>query len=207
MNNKKVLITAGATREYLDPLRFISNPASGKIGFELAKIFSRNGYKTILVSGKTFLVPPKNVKFYSVETSKEMFRIVKHYFPQVDLFISSAAVTDFKPEKIYKHKIKKKGKLKLILVPTVDILKYCGEHKKRNQLIIGFALETHNKIKNAFKKLKEKNVDYIVLNDPKTFGSEYIKPTIISKTKEIKKFPKMTKSKFAKVILNLISHG
>lgn len=206
IKSKTVLITAGPTREYLDPIRFISNPSSGKLGFELAKEFSKSGYKVILVSGPTKLPPlPKKIKVYYVETSDEMFNKIKKHFFSCNIFIATSAVTDFKPIKKAENKIKKSKHLTTIkLIPTVDILKYCGENKKNGQVIIGFALETNNKIRNAIKKLNEKNLDFIVLNSPETFNNDYIKPTIIYKNKKVVKYNKISKKMFAKKLRELL---
>lgn len=205
MRKKTLLITAGPTREYIDPIRFISNISSGKLGYEIAKEFSNNGYNVILISGPTNITFPKNVKIYRVETSIQMFKLVRKFFPQCNLFISAAAVCDFKPAKMAKQKIKKRSVYTLKLISTVDILKYCGTHKKNNQVIIGFALETDSKnaILYAKEKLKSKNLDAIVLNFPDTFNSKFITPMIIYKNYKIEKYSKLSKNKFSKVLFRI----
>ncbi|MFQ3675420.1 MAG: phosphopantothenoylcysteine decarboxylase [Endomicrobiia bacterium] len=204
MNKKTVLITAGPTREYLDPVRFISNASSGKLGFTIAKVFQKK-FNVILVYGPTNLLPPKNVKSISIETAQEMFSVVKKFFYKSDIFISTAAVADYKPVKVFNQKIKKNSKqYSLLLKPTVDILYYCGKHKNKNQILIGFALETDNKIKNATEKLINKNLDLIVLNSIQSLNSNFITPTIIDKNLKIIKLKKMTKVSFAKKLLNIL---
>jgi len=118
MKNKKVLITAGPTREFIDPVRFISNLSSGKLGYKIAEKFSSFGYKVILISGPVSLKPPKGVKVYNVVSASEMFSKVKKFFPQADIFISTAAVCDYKPFKIKKQKIKKSGLNSLRILKT-----------------------------------------------------------------------------------------
>lgn len=205
MCGKTLLITAGPTREYIDPVRFISNISSGKIGYEVAKEFSKNGYNVILISGPTNIAFPKNVKVYKVETSDQMFKLVRKFFPKCNLFISTAAVCDFKPAKMAKQKIKKRNVYSLKLISTVDILKYCGTHKKNNQVVIGFALETDHKnaISYAKEKLKNKNLDVIVLNFPNTFGSRFIKPTIIYKNYKVEQYSRLSKNRFSKILFKV----
>jgi phosphopantothenoylcysteine decarboxylase/phosphopantothenate--cysteine ligase len=202
---KTVLITTGPTREFIDPVRFISNLSSGKLGYHIAKQFIKNKYKTILVSGPTCIKYPKSWNVYYVQTTQEMFDVVKKFLSKVDIFIFVAAVADFKPEKIFVHKVKKKEKIVLSLIPTIDILEYVGKNKNPSQLVVGFALETDKKnaVKYAKEKLCKKNLDLIVLNSEETFGSDFIKPTIIYSNGKIQKLKKMTKEKFAKILFCL----
>ncbi len=202
---KIVLITTGPTREFIDPIRFISNLSSGKLGYHIAKQFIKNKYKTIIVSGPTDIKYPKNWKVYYVQTAEQMFNIVKNLLPKIDVFISTAAVCDFKPEKVFVEKIKKKKKIRLSLVSTTDILEYVGKNKEVSQVVVGFALETDKKkaLIYAKEKLYKKNLDLIVLNTKETFGSDFIKPTIIYSDGKIQKFKKMKKEKFAKLIFCL----
>lgn len=206
MSKKCILITAGPTREYIDPVRFISNLSSGKLGYQIAKTFSKK-YKVILISGPTNLKPVKKVKTYYVETSDEMFSLVKRFFKFSDVFISCAAVCDFKPYKIFKNKLKKTSEYRTLkLKKTKDILEYCGKTKKDKQILIGFALETDkkNSLKYAQQKLLKKNLDLIILNYPDSFNSDKISPTIIFKDGIIKKYERLRKIYFAKVLFNLI---
>lgn len=201
---KHILITAGPTREYIDPVRFISNRSSGKLGYQIAEEFSKK-YKITLISGPVNLKPPKNVDICYIETSDEMFKLVKKFLNKVDAIISCAAVCDFKPLKLYKNKLKKTKKYRLIkLINTKDILEYCGLNKKNDQILIGFALETDrkNSIKYAINKLLKKNLDLIVLNYPDSFESDWITPTLIFRNGVIKKYKKLKKKAFVKILLN-----
>lgn len=165
MRNLKVLITAGPTHEYIDPVRFISNGSSGLMGFELAKTCLGLGAKVILITGPTHLkLEDERLELIDITSAMEMYNEVISKYKKVDIIICAAAVADYTPKKIFDKKIKKESIFKnIIFKKTVDILKYLGENKK-NQLIIGFALETDNEIENAIKKIKNKNLDAIVLN-------------------------------------------
>ena len=165
MRNLKVLITAGPTHEYIDPVRFISNGSSGLMGFELAKTCLGLGAKVILITGPTHLkLEDERLELIDITSAMEMYNEVISKYKKVDIIICAAAVADYTPKKILDKKIKKESVFKnIVFKKTVDILKYLGENKK-NQLIIGFALETDNEIENAIKKIKIKNLDAIVLN-------------------------------------------
>ena len=165
MRNLKVLITAGPTHEYIDPVRFISNGSSGLMGFELAKTCLGLGAKVILITGPTHLkLEDERLELIDITSAIEMYNEVISKHKKVDIIICAAAVADYTPKKILDKKIKKESIFKnIVFKKTVDILKYLGENKK-NQLIIGFALETDNEIENAIKKIKNKNLDAIVLN-------------------------------------------
>lgn len=206
MYKKTVLVSAGPTREYIDPVRYITNPSSGKLGYKIAEVFLKNGWDVILVSGPVNLTVPNGVRMVKVETADEMFKAVKKFYNKADVFISCAAVCDFKPKKNYKQKIKT-HKLTLQLVPTVDILEYCGKHRKEGQILVGFALETDikNSISYARKKLVNKNLDFIVVNSVETFNSNFIKPTILYRSGKILKFKKMSKLSFAMVLFKLVN--
>ena len=165
MRNLKVLITAGPTHEYIDPVRFISNGSSGLMGFELAKTCLGLGAKVILITGPTHLkLEDERLELIDITSAMEMYNEVISKHKKVDIIICAAAVADYTPKKILDKKIKKESIFKnIVFKKTVDILKYLGENKK-NQLIIGFALETDNEIENAIKKINNKNLDAIVLN-------------------------------------------
>lgn len=167
---KKVLISAGPTREYIDPVRFISNPSTGKMGYLIAQYAKKIGLDVILVTGPTHLKVPKKVKVIKVETAYEMKDEILKYFPQVDILIMAAAVSDWRPYKKFEKKLKKNKAWNLKLIPNPDILKEVSKIKKENQKIVGFALETENIEKNALKKLKEKKLDLIIGNTPDFFG-------------------------------------
>ncbi len=179
-----LLITHGGTKEYIDPVRFISNASSGKMGDALALAAINAGHKVTLVSANVSLKPPARAKVIRVETAAEMFDTVKKQFDKCDCLIMAAAVADYTPAKRSKTKLKKtQSGLTIKLKPTTDILKWAGSHKK-HRLVIGFALEDKAIKTRAAKKLKEKNLDMIVANTPKAIGADrssvYIK-TIDSK--------------------------
>jgi phosphopantothenoylcysteine decarboxylase/phosphopantothenate--cysteine ligase len=189
LEGEKVVVTAGPTREYIDPVRFISNPSTGKMGFALARAAKALGADVVLVSGKTCIKPPYGVKFVEVETADEMYRAVKDNMEDATVFISAAAVGDYSPIKVSKEKVKKtEGVFKLELKRTVDILEDVGKNKREGQIIVGFAAETENLIENARRKLKRKNLDVIVANDVKKriFGSDETEVVLITDSVEEK---------------------
>jgi len=167
----KILITAGPTREWLDPVRFLSNPATGRLGYLLAAEGVRRGHEVTLVSGPTSLEAPAGVKFISVESAGQMAEKVLRLFPEADCLFMTAAVSDWRPRK-QRDKVKHKSKIKLTLFPNPDILALCGKRKRTDQVLIGFALETKNLIESAKKKMRNKKLDYILVNDPDFFGQE-----------------------------------
>jgi phosphopantothenoylcysteine decarboxylase/phosphopantothenate--cysteine ligase len=198
------LITAGGTREYIDPVRFISNASSGRMGYALARAALGAGHKVTLISASD-LQPPVGVEFVGADSAAEMFVAVKKFFHKCGCLIMAAAVSDYTPARQAKHKIKKnKESLTIKLKPTIDILKWAGKHKKKNQIIVGFALEEKNLRANAEKKLKEKNLDMIIANTPAAIGSD--KASIQIKMPEQKwlKLPQASKTTIAKKIIALI---
>jgi phosphopantothenoylcysteine decarboxylase/phosphopantothenate--cysteine ligase len=209
LKNKKVLITAGPTYEAIDPVRFIGNHSSGKMGFSLAKEAAELGAIVTLITGPTAqIISHPNILIVNVVSTQEMFVAVKEYYLNTDIAIAAAAVADYKPETQVLQKIKKKTNLlTLNLIPTQDILAYMGSHKK-NQYLIGFALETNNAIENAKEKLYNKNLDGIVLNSLQDSGAGFSvstnKITYIHANQSINKFPLQSKSDCAKVIFKQI---
>jgi len=186
----KVLVTAGPTNEYIDPVRFITNKSSGKQGYELAKSLFRRGFDTTLISGPTNLEIDENIKLIKVETAEEMFKATQKNLP-TDIAIFSAAVADFKIKEKNKNKIKKKDNLNIQLEKNIDILNYVSNHNSmRPKLVIGFAAETDNLIKNANQKLASKNCDWIIANDiskkDRGFHSDYNEVMIHYKSPKIK---------------------
>ena len=184
----KALVTAGPTREYIDPVRFITNKSSGKQGFELAKSFSKKGFETTLISGPTNLKVDENINFIKVETAEEMFRETQNNLP-ADVAIFSAAISDFKVKEKKVQKIKKDNYVNLNLEKNIDILNYVAKHNSlRPKLVIGFAAETNDIKNNAKKKLMEKNCDWIIANDVSNksigFDSDFNEVTIFYKNKE-----------------------
>lgn len=167
------LITAGATRERIDPVRFISNASSGKMGYAVARAAVAAGHKVTLISAATSQRSPEGAKVVGVESAGEMFKHVKSSFGWCDCLIMSAAVSDYTPISPSRHKIKKSiGVMMLKLKPTPDILKWAGSHKRREQVVVGFALEDADIRANAERKLREKKLDMIVANTPAAIGSE-----------------------------------
>ena len=192
-NNKKykALVTAGPTNEYIDPVRFITNKSSGKQGYEIAKSLSRKGFDTTLISGPTNLITGEDIKLIKVETADEMLVATQENLP-ADVAIFSAAVSDFKINKKYENKIKKKNSLNLNLEKNTDILNYVSNHNsKRPNLVIGFAAETNDIDNNAEEKLNNKNCDWIIANDVSNkkigFDSDFNEVIIHYKDKNIKK--------------------
>jgi len=169
----RILITAGGTREYLDPVRFISNASSGRMGYALAREALRAGHKVTLVTAPTAKRPPSQAKVIEVETAAQMFKAVKKHFEKCDCLIMAAAVADYTSASPAKTKIKKTGKaLTIKLKPTTDILKWAGGHKRKRQIVIGFALEDKAVRSCAEKKLNEKNLDMIIANTPAAIGAD-----------------------------------
>jgi len=186
MTGKKVLVTSGATREALDPVRFITNHSTGRMGFALAKEAMLRGADVTLVKASTTAEVPPFVNVVNVESAEEMFEEVKSLSSDMDIIIKAAAVSDYTPETFSEEKIKKSdGSISLSLKRTNDILAYLGEHKKEGQFICGFSMETENLIENSQKKLQKKNADMIVANNLKEagagFGTETNKVTFITK--------------------------
>jgi len=202
VKNKKLeaIVTAGPTHEHLDPVRFFSNLSSGKQGYAVAESLAKFGVKTTLISGPTNLTPPPNVKIVKVQTAKQMFLEVKKKLP-VDIAVCSAAVSDYSLENYSEKKIKKEDndKLTLNLKKNPDILEYLSKHNaKRPKLVVGFAAETDEVIKNATEKLIRKHCDWIIANnvsDPSIgFNSNENEISIIYKNKNIDKIKKNSKS-------------
>jgi phosphopantothenoylcysteine synthetase/decarboxylase len=210
------LITAGGTREYIDPVRFISNASSGKMGYALAQAALSRGHKvTLITTVDTPKLKTKNskLKTVNVETASEMFAAVKKLFPQCDCLIMAAAVSDYTPVKYSKTKMKKgKKALTIKLKPTADILKWAGKQKLKTQnsklktkIVVGFALEDKNLKANAEKKLKEKNLDMIIANTPASIGSEKTQLFIKPAKSPWQKLKPATKQSVAKKIISLVN--
>ena len=209
-NNKlKALVTAGPTKEYIDPVRFITNKSSGKQGYELAKSLSRNGFQTTLISGPTNLKVNEEIKLIKVETAEQMFKETQKNLP-VDVAIFSAAVADFKVVEKKNLKIKKKDELTIKLEKNVDILNYVSNHNSmRPKLVIGFAAETNNLEVNAVEKLKNKNCDMIIANDISNknigFDSDFNEVTIFYKDSRKEKLFAKSKSLISEEIVERVN--
>ncbi|MCD6551015.1 bifunctional phosphopantothenoylcysteine decarboxylase/phosphopantothenate--cysteine ligase CoaBC [Thermotoga sp.] len=205
---KRVLITAGPTRERIDTVRFITNASSGKMGYALATVAKRMGATVCLVSGPTYLRPPYFVdEFVSVESSEEMFNEVMKRYDEVDIVIMNAAVGDYRPKETFSGKLKKTEKeLILHLERTKDILEELG-HRKKHQFLVGFAAEIGNFEENALKKLRKKNLDLIILNDArKAFSSERVEVFIYAQEGLVKRIDEDDKIRVAGGILDVISN-
>jgi len=205
---KKILITAGPTIEPIDPVRFISNPSSGKMGFAVARAAEHRGAEVVLISGPTRLHDPINVTTIRVQTADEMAREVFQQMDQADVIIKSAAVSDYRPKKTEVHKNKKENnELVLRLQPTQDILKILGKQKK-HQILVGFAAETKNLEKNAAQKLAEKNLDIIAGNlvgsHDSGFESDTNSVTLFFKDGSREVLPLMEKIEVAHILLDRI---
>lgn len=205
---KKVLVSAGPTIAPIDPVRYITNRSTGKMGYAIAKEARDRGAEVILVSGPTNLEPPKNVKIINIKTNEEMKKEILQNFKWADIVIKSAAVADYKPKEYSKEKIKKgEGDLNICLTRDNDILKFLGEIKT-HQVLVGFAAESNNVLENAERKLKNKNLDFIVANDITSsdtgFGSEDNKVVILSKNNEKLELEKMSKKEVASNIFDMI---
>ena len=206
---KKVLITAGGTKERIDPVRYISNDSSGKMGYALADDAIKKGAEVVLISATTTLPVPNGVKIEYVESAREMQEKVLNHFSSVDIAIMVAAVSDYRVKEPATQKMKKtddEDEITLTLVKNPDILKQLGSLKKEGQTVIGFAAETHQVIEFAKQKLVKKNADFIIANDVSDqsigFGADMHQVTILSKTGEEILLPKVSKQLLAKEIWN-----
>ena len=209
----RILITAGGTREYIDPVRFISNASSGRMGYALARAALKAGHKVTLIAAPTSEKPPGAAKLVNVETAARMFDAVKKYFSRCDCLIMAAAVADYTPARPAKTKIKKSGKSMTIkLKPTTDILRWAGKQKRLNcqrakekrKIIVGFALEDKAIRARAQKKLEDKNLDMIVANSPAAIGADKSNVLIKIPNSSWIKIVNSTKSATANKIIRLI---
>ena len=209
MNNKSiVLITAGPTREAIDPVRFISNHSSGKMGYAIAATFLESGYRVILVSGPVNLtLAHPDLTIIPVNSAHEMFTVCQDWFSVVQIAVFAAAVADYRPAEILGYKMKKSAdEFNLRMVKNIDIAAEFGRLKREDQIAVGFALETNDEEQNALKKLSKKNFDMIVLNsvqdEEATFGFDTNKITLIQKDLSIQKFPLKNKKEVAEDIVH-----
>ena len=210
LKNKKVLITAGPTYEAIDPVRFVGNHSSGKMGFAIAEELYSQGADVVLITGKTYeTLNYKGIERVDVISANDMYEACSHYFKNCDIAVMSAAVADYTPVVVAPEKVKKKeDNWQLNLVKTKDILFSLGQIKKSHQFLVGFALETNNEQANAFEKLKNKNADCIVLNSLKDenagFGFDTNKISILDKSGEVINFGIKIKNEVAKDIVSFI---
>jgi phosphopantothenoylcysteine decarboxylase/phosphopantothenate--cysteine ligase len=203
----RILITAGGTREYIDPVRFISNASSGRMGYALVRAAQSSGHKVTLITAPTNQRPLVGVKIIEVETTAQMFEKVRNNFKNCDCLIMAAAVADYTPTRMAKTKIKKSNNsLILKLKPTPDILKWAGEQKRKNQIVVGFALEDKNIRSCAEKKLKEKKLDMIIANTSNAIGAEQSIVQIKTPVSKWLRLPKAPKNKIAGRIIKEIEN-
>ena len=208
LTGKKVLVTAGPTRESIDPVRFISNHSTGKMGYAIARNAMERGAEVTLITGPVSIAPPPFVTVVPVVSAEDMFRAVKEYGPAADIVIKAAAVADYTPETVAEEKIKKQdGDAGLSLKRTTDILKWLGEHRREGQFLCGFSMETENLLENSRRKLESKGIDMIVANNLKVagagFGGNTNVVTIITKD-DTKELPLLSKEAVAEKILDNI---
>ena len=202
----KILITAGPTREYIDPVRFITNRSSGKMGYALAKAAQKRGFGTVLVTGPVNLEPPAGVEVVRIESASEMAAAVKRLAPACDAVVMAAAVADYRPVRVAEHKLKKTpGGLTLELERTEDILASLGAAKRPGQLLVGFAAETDDLVENASDKLRCKNLDWIVANKVADgFGADTNKVILLGRGGEKVELPLAPKLEVAERILETV---
>ncbi|MDE7368141.1 MAG: bifunctional phosphopantothenoylcysteine decarboxylase/phosphopantothenate--cysteine ligase CoaBC [Lachnospiraceae bacterium] len=208
LTGKKVLVTAGPTRESIDPVRFISNHSTGKMGYAIARNAMERGAEVTLITGPVSIAPPPFVTVVPVVSAEDMFQAVKEYGPAADIVIKAAAVADYTPETVAEEKIKKQdGDAGLSLKRTTDILKWLGEHRREGQFLCGFSMETENLLENSRRKLESKGIDMIVANNLKVagagFGGNTNVVTIITKD-DTKELPLLSKEAVAEKILDNI---
>lgn len=209
MIGKTVLITAGPTQEALDPVRYITNRSSGKMGYALAAELKKRGAKVILVTGKTTILPPSGIEVHQITTAEEMANVVSANLSRADWIIGTAAVADYRPREVAQQKIKKNEENMIVeLVKTPDIIKFVGENRSQKQVVIGFAAETEKVVEHAKAKLRKKNLDYIVLNDVSKagigFDSDDNEVIIITRNGAQLEIPRMKKEQVAEQIISKI---
>ena len=208
LKGKKILVTAGPTQESVDPVRYLTNHSSGKMGYAIAKAAMLRGADVTLVSGRTSIEPPMFVKLVPVVTARDMYEAVTSVSNEQDIIVKAAAVADYRPARISEEKVKKSdGQMCIELERTDDILKFLGEHKRAGQFLCGFSMETQNMLENSRVKLDKKNIDMIVANNLKVegagFGTDTNVVTIITRERNLE-LEKMTKEEVADRLLDEI---
>ena len=208
LTGKKILVTAGPTQENIDPVRYITNHSSGKMGYAVARAAMLRGAEVTLVSGQTALIPPMFVDYVQITTAEEMYQAVTERSDEQDIIIKAAAVADYRPKTVYENKVKKQdGQMSIELERTKDILAYLGAHKKKDQFLCGFSMETENMIGNSRAKLQKKNLDMIAANNVKVEGAGFQGDTnvmtLITQDQEIA-LPLLSKEEVANKIMDII---
>lgn len=208
MVGKRVLVTAGPTREAMDPVRYISNKSTGKMGYSIAKAAAARGAQVVLVSGPVNLKAPYGVEKVDILSAEDMYQAVTSRSDEMDIIIKAAAVADYTPETVADNKMKKKdGELSIPLKRTKDILKYLGEHKRPGQFLCGFSMETENMVENSRAKLQKKNLDLISANNVKVAGAGFAVDTNILtliSPEDMVELPLLTKDAAADLLLDAI---
>jgi len=206
LSGKSILVTAGGTREYIDPVRFISNGSTGRMGFAIARAALNRGAKVHLVAGFTSVHRPAGVEFKFTRTAEDMNRAVLSILPQVDAVMMSAAVSDFRPQKSHSNKVKSR-EMTLRLARCPDILMSIARKKKKGTFVVGFSLETKDNVKMAMSKLKKKDLDMIVSNAPEAMGSEQARVTFVMRKGDIEVLPLLSKDEVAERILDRVKNS
>ena len=208
MTGKQVLVTAGPTQEALDPVRYLTNHSSGRMGYAIARAAARRGADVTLVSGPTALPEPPFIKVVHISSAQEMYEAVMHSAPESDIIIKAAAVADYRPASVADNKLKKgEGELSIPLERTKDILAALGEAKKPRQFLCGFSMETENMLENSMKKLKKKNLDLIAANNLKVAGAGFRVDTNVLTLigpDSVRELPLLSKDEAADVLLDEI---
>lgn len=204
LQGERIIVTAGPNAEPIDPVRFITNRSTGKMGFAMARVAWRRGAEVTLVSGPTALPPPRGVRFLAVRTARDMQQAVLQYYPQATIVVSAAAIADYRPAQVAPQKIKKgEGTVVIELTRNPDVLAELGQ-QKGNRLLVGFATETEEVIQNAVRKLQSKNLDLIVANDVTQEGAGFAVDTnivtLIDRTGKIEALPRLSKDEVASII-------
>ena len=200
----KILVTAGGTREYIDPVRYITNASTGKMGYAVAQAAIEKGHSVTLITAPSYIAYPRGASIVKVVTSEDMFSAVKARFNDYDCLIMCAAVSDYTPVKTYGTKIKKKDQeMTITLKPTHDIIKWAGENKREGQIIIGFALEDTDILQNAQEKMQKKKMDVIVANQPNAISGDKSEVYIKIDGQDWIKFPERHKSETASELIKI----
>jgi len=204
----RILITAGPTREFLDPVRYLSNRSTGTLGYAVAAAAQRRGHDVTLVTGPVSLAPPAGVRVVRIVSAAELARETLAVLPGADAVVMTAAVADYTPANVSQHKLKKTGQpISLTFVPTADVLAEIGRRKRPGQVVMGFSLETEDGPAEARRKLVAKNCDFMVLNSPSNFGDVPVNVTVLSRGGDPAELNNLPKSELAERLLDLLEAG
>ena len=201
----RIVVTAGPTREFLDPVRYISNRSTGTLGYAIAAAAQRRGHEVTLISGPVTLAPPADVKVVRVVSAADLAVETLAAWDDADAIVMTAAVADYTPAAVAQQKIKKTGQpMTLTLVPTMDVLAEVGKRKRPSQIVMGFALETVAGLDEARRKMTEKNCDFMVLNGPANFGDVAVSVTVLTRDGRAIDLANMPKLKLAERLIDLL---